>query len=114
MTLALVLGSGAADHIADDPEAHGYKLSDGAGSNAGRSFVAACGQLIPTKREMNFELQSGDAAIASNFQVANIPRPLWSVGKTCDAGYKLVFDSEHGTIYHKDSGKQVRFSPTKG
>ena len=63
---------------------------------------------------MTLELQSGDAAISSKFQVAKISRPLWSVGKICDAGYKVVFDARQGAIYHKQSGSQVGVFERKG
>ena len=63
---------------------------------------------------MTLELQSGDAAISSKFQVAKISKPLWSVAKICDAGYKVVFDAGKGTIYHKQSGNQVGVFERKG
>ena len=111
----IVLDSGAADHVVDDSEAPGYKLLAGAGSRAGGCFVAANGQPIPNKGEMTLELQSGNAAISSKFQVAQISRPLWSVGKICDAGYRVVFESGQGTIHHIKSGKEVGvFSRTGG
>ena len=110
----IVLDSGAADHVVDDSEAPGYKVLAGAGSRAGGCFVAANGQPIPNKGEMTLELQSGNAAISSKFQVAQISRPLWSVGKICDAGYRVVFESGQGTIHHIKSGKEVVVFPRQG
>ena len=76
--------------------------------------MAANGQPIPNQGEMTLDLVSGDKAISSKFQVVKISRPLWSVGRICDAGYTVVFDSGHGTIYHVESGEQVGAFPRKG
>ena len=100
--------------MADHSEAPGYQVSEGAGSKAGGCFIAANGEPIPNKGEMTLDLMSGDKAITSKFQVAKISRPLWSVGKSCDAGYTVVFDSGHGTIYHVESGEQVGVFLRKG
>ena len=45
-------------------------------------------------------------AIASVFQIAQVTRPLMSVGKVCDEGLKVTFDSERADVCDTD-GKIV-------
>ena len=53
---------------------------------------------------LSFESDSGKK-IESIFQVCQINRPLWSVGKICDAGCKVVFNSTGADVIHAESGK---------
>ena len=57
--------------------------------------------------EMILELESGSQHISSKFQVGKVSRPLWSVGKLCDAGYKVVFDKDEAVVFHKASNQPV-------
>ena len=41
------------------------------------------------------------------FQVGGVSRPLWSVGKLCDAGYRVVLDKNEATVVHKASNQPV-------
>ena len=56
---------------------------------------------------MILELESEDSKMSSKFQVGSVSRPLWSVGKLCDAGYKVVFDKDDATVIHKASNVPV-------
>jgi len=106
--IQIVLDSGAADHVVNSRDVPGYKPTPGAGSKAGACFMGVNGDLIPNKGEVNLELKtdlSDDSIINSIFQVADITKPLWSVGRICDAGYTVVFDQGHATIYHVESGE---------
>ena len=78
--LNIVLDSGAAAHVVECQEAPAYIVSDRGGSNAGGCFVAPSRKQILNKGEMTLVLQSGDAAISSKFQSAQISRLLQSVG----------------------------------
>ena len=44
--------------------------------------------------------------IASTFQVAKVTRPLWSVGRICDAGFEVKFTKDKATV-SDPSGKAV-------
>ena len=109
----IVLDSGAADHVADNVEAPGYDVKESPGSKRGDGWIAANGELIPNKGEMVLDLTSGNSNICSKFQVAKTSRPLWSVGRPCDAGYRVVFDKEKAVVTHKASGKEVTTFPRK-
>ena len=59
------------------------------------------------------ESSSGNK-MKSCFQIANITRPLMSVGKICDQGCSVVFDSDKA-IVRDAKGKEVcRFTRTNG
>ena len=69
--------------------------------------MAANGERIPNRGEVQRELKSGKTPIKSTFQVSNIAKPLWSVGKLCDAGFKVEFTKDKATVIHGASGKRV-------
>ena len=103
----VVLDSGAADHVVNISEAPGYQIEESPGSRAGACFVAANGERIPSRGQVNLRLRSGRTPIKSTFQVSRISKPLWSVGKLCDAGYIVLFYKNEAKIIHKASNKPV-------
>ena len=103
----VVLDSGAADHVADSSDTPGYEIKESAGSKAGACFVAANGERIPNRGEVTLDLRAGSVPIKSTFQVSRISRPLWSVGKVCDAGYEVTFNKDGASIKHAATGKPV-------
>jgi hypothetical protein len=105
--MEVVLDSGAADHVIDKADAPDYELKESAGSRAGACFVAANGERIPNQGEVQLQLKLGTTPIASTFQVSQISRPLWSVGKICDAGYTVVFKKDGAEILHVASGAKI-------
>ena len=104
----VVLDSGAADHVADNVDAPGYSVEPSAGSKAGAAFIAANGAKIPNRGQMTLSLKAdGGQPIMSTFQVCQTNRPLWSVGKICDAGCKVIFSSDGAEVVSKTSGKSL-------
>ena len=98
--------SGAGDHVASDQDAPGYAVAESIGSKAGAGFIAADGNRIPNQGQMTLELQgprgNGEFQnLQSVFQVANVTRPLMSVGKMCDQGHSVLFTKTAGIV--KDS-----------
>ena len=101
----VVLDSGAGDHVADDADAPGYTVTESKGSRAKQNFIAAGGHKIPNRGEMVLHLRSrgegGGREITTTFQVAKVTRPLWSVARICDAGFKVVFTSTGAQVLSK-------------
>ena len=62
---------------------------------------------MPNKGEVHLHLNSEGNKIFSKFQVASISKPLWSVGRICDAGYEVKFSKDEAHILHAGSGKPV-------
>ena len=105
--MEVVLDSGAEEHVIDKSDAPEYELRESAGSRAGACFVAANGERIPNQGEVHLQLKLGETPIASTFQVSQISRPLWSVGKICDAGYRVVFQKDGAEVFHVASGAKI-------
>ena len=103
----MVLHSRAADHVVDSADTPGYAIQESWGSKAGACFVAANGERIPNKGEVCLNIRAGTVPIKSTFQVSKISRPLWSVGKLCDAGYTVQFHKDHAEIKQVATGKVV-------
>ena len=105
---SVVLDSGAAEHVTDNVDALGYAIEPSPGSRAGKGFIAANGAKIANKGQMTLSLRADDGRpIVSTFQVCETNRPLWSVGKICDSGCKVVFDSNKAEVIRKTTGKPV-------
>ena len=73
--------------------------------------MAANGERIPNRGQVNLRLRAGQFPIKYSFQVSKISKPLWSVGKLCDAGYKVEFDKTEAKIIEKSSGKEIGHFP---
>ena len=104
---SVVLDSGAADHVVDITQTPGYQLQESAGSKAGSCFIAANGDRIPNEGEINLEMRSGNIPLKSTFQVSKISKPLWSVGKLCDAGFKVEFGKSAAIVTHEKTGTKI-------
>ena len=102
-----MLDSGAADHVVDNADTPGYVINESWGSKAGACFVAANGERIPNRGEVSLDIKAGKIPIKSTFQISKISRPLWSVGKLCDAGYTVQFHKDHAEIKQVATGKVV-------
>jgi len=112
----VVLDSGAAEHVADNVDAPGYAVEPSPGSRAGAGFIAANGEKIPNRGQMCLKLSSGKGVqLSSTFQVCRTTRPLWSVGRICDSGCSVTFDSKGAAVKHLKSGRELcSFQRTQG
>ena len=78
------------------------------GSRAGAGFIAANGEMIANRGQMCLQLDTTTGAtIESTFQVCNTTRPLWSVGRICDAGCTVTFDAKGAVVKHAQSGQEL-------
>ncbi len=101
LIIEIALDSGAGDRVISRMDLPGAPVRDSRGSRSGQHFLAAGGQRLPNEGEMALILQDEKtgATVDSVFQVAEVTRPLWSVGKVCDKGYKLLFDALKAEIF---------------
>ena len=99
--LKAALDSGAGDHVASATDLEGIKIHDSEGSRRGRNFLAANGDKIPNLGEAKLGLRDVETqgAFESVFQVADVTRPLCSVGKICDAGAEVKFTKERAEVF---------------
>ncbi len=101
LVIEIALDSGAGDHVISRMDLPGAVVRDSKGSRSGQHFLAAGGQRLPNEGEMALMLvdERTGATVDSVFQVAEVTRPLWSVGKVCDKGYKVLFDALQAQIF---------------
>ena len=105
----MILDSGAGEHVASDKDTPGYSIRESKVSRAGQNFIAAGGHKMPNRGEVALRLKTqGDKGreITTTFQVASVTRPLWSVARICDAGFKVTFDPS-GAEIPDTSGKVI-------
>ena len=108
----VTLDSGAGEHVASDKDTPGYSIRESKGSRAGQNFIAAGGHKMPNRGEVALRLRTqgaGGKEISTTFQVASVTRPLWSVARICDAGFKVMFDPTGAEILDKNGKVMCRF-----
>ena len=112
----VALDSGAGDHVTSPESAPLYQVMESPGSRAGQHFVCAGNKRIPNKGQVTLGLKEpqGSKTIKSTFQVAQVTRPLWSVGKICDEGFKIIFDEQKAEVMDKQGKVVCKFDRQGG
>ena len=76
------------------------------------------GGKIPELGEKHLNLDApllnGMNAVTSKFQIANVTRPLMSVGNICDHGLFVTFDPKCAVVKDGDGKEVCRFTRTEG
>ena len=69
------------------------------------------GGTIPNlgQSQLNLSDESVDRNLESVFQIADVTRPLMSVGRICDEGHSIKFDSVMAVVTGKDGSELCRF-----
>jgi hypothetical protein len=108
------LDSGAGEHVASPEDIAGFEIRESAGSKAGRAFIAANGDRIDNLGEVPVKLKEKDGiTFGSVFQVADVTRPLYSVGRICDNGCTVSFNSSKAVVM-KDGKRMATFNRKGG
>ena len=65
--------------------------------------MCAGNRRIPNQGQVTLGLKglNGAKTIKSTFQVADVTRPLWSVGRICDEGFRITFDDKKAEVLDK-------------
>ena len=112
--LMAALDSGAGEHVAGPEDVSGLLMRESAGSKAGRAFIAANGSKIPNLGEVPMRLRNNNGPIfQSVFQIADVTRPLYSVGRICDAGCEVTFTATKASVL-KDGKLMAVFERQSG
>jgi hypothetical protein len=119
ITMEVVLDSGAGAHVANRRHVPGYQVVPSALSKLGAAFVAADGGKIENQGEALLNLVTSDAsgnghAVKADFQIADVTRPLWSVGLICDSGLDVRFRAESASILNKEGVEICHFERKHG
>ena len=113
--IEICLDSGAGDHVLSRVDVPGFTIEESAGSRARRHFLAAGGKKIPNEGQALLHLVGNrDAGLRSVFQVAEVTRPLWSVGKICDQGFEARFNSKRASILDRHGNGILSFEGKNG
>ena len=82
---------------------HFKELTAGAIQNHGESLL----QMV------TMDGKGSRHAVASHFQVADVTRPLWSVGLITDSGLEVKFWDDHASIFD-NSGQEICYFARSG
>ena len=112
----MTLDSGCCEHVMDITDAPGYHayLVQSAGSKRKQNFVVGNGQKVPNEGEVHLNLSCNETPLRSVFQVAEVTRPLMSVGRVCDQGLDCSFKKEYASILDEGSREVCRFERVGG
>ena len=103
----LTVDSGAADHVMPLGWLIMFVVMASLGSKRGLHYVAADGTRIPNLGQQIVRFMTQDGTWCEwIFQVAGIHKPLVSVSKLIEAGYRVIFDEQNSYIIHKRT-KQI-------
>ena len=111
----LTVDSGAADHVLPISWLTWIVLTASLGSLRGLHYISASGGRLPNlgQRKVDFWTQEGTFA-SLIFQVAGINKPLLSVSKLIDDGWRVVFDLEECYLLHKETRKLIKMKRERG
>ena len=115
----VTLDSGCTNHVMDAEDAPGYSVQPSVGSRRGQNFIVGNGETIPNEGEvhLNMDAPAGDGShvpITTNFQVAEINRPLMSVSRICDQGYTCLFTRDGAQVLDQNQQPICRFERSNG
>ena len=110
-----VLDSGAADSVCPRSMAPEFPVEDTEASRAGVYYTAADGGRIANvgQQALPVALENGARTVAT-FQVADVSRPLMSVGRVCEMGNRVLFGAGGGYILNIATGGVTPFYRKEG
>ena len=106
-----VMDSGAVDSVAPSTMAPGVKVVPSPGSLRGQNYLSASNERIPNLGQQTLEVKTEEGTDTSvTFQIADVSRPLNSVGKVCDTGKRVLFGKRGGVIWDIATGNLTKFT----
>ena len=72
------------------------------------------GGTIPNLGESMLNLSDQDRDLQSVFQIAAVTRPLMSVGRICDQGHSITFNSIMALVHAADGTELCKFERQNG
>ena len=107
--------SGAADHVMFPGWFIGMIIVQSIGLIRLLMYVAANGAKIPNKGQTVVDFMSGEGTWAKFiFQIAAINKPLVSVSKLVEDGYRVIFDDDESYILQKKTGNIITMRKEQG
>ena len=111
----VVMDSGAAECVAPRSMAPQFAIVDSPASRAGVYYTSANGGRLDNlgQQELPIAFESGVRAMTT-WQIADVSRPLMSVGKITELGNRVLFGSAGGVILNLASGQVTPFHMEDG
>ena len=105
-----LVDSGCGKHVSPKVIAPHIPITPTRASVAGLGFSVANGDTVANEgqKEIPILTEPGDKS-SIVYNIAEVTRPLNSVGQHCDAGNLVLFGASGGVIYHLDTGKMTPF-----
>ena len=72
------------------------------------------GGTIPNLGQSQLNLADNGKDLQSIFQIADVTRPLMSVGRICDQGHSITFNAVMAIVHAADGGELCRFERQPG
>ena len=105
----VIADSGACETVMPKTLCPNIRLRESAGSKAGTKYEVASGKSVPNLGERHCEVFCEGAAgsMMMHFQVADIHRPLLSLSRAADQGFRSHLDKNGGWLEDTKSGEVI-------
>ena len=106
--LSLAVDSGGAESVIPHMWIQNYPTRETEASKNGLNYISATGDPIPNLGEQRLPLITrGSSTRSMTLQAAPADRPLGSVKRMCQAGHKVVFDSDGSYVLNKTTKESI-------
>ena len=104
-----MLDSGSGENVCNNRTAPEFPIVPSEGSRRGQKFAGANPwKRIPNEGEQLLSLRTVNNDPAKiTYQIADVRRPLTSVGRICDRGNKVIFGRGGGVITNLKTGHSI-------
>ena len=105
-----VVDSGCVEHVGPPEMAPEVSIRPSVGSSRGQTYCVANGEDLDNlgqKTLAGYTAEGGKGSVT--YQMANVTKPLFSVGQACDEGNIVVFGSRGGMILNVATKQATSF-----
>ena len=110
-----VMDSGAAAPVAPPSMMPGVKIVPSPGSLRGQKYTSASKHKLKNlgQQQIHACTEDGDPTSVL-FQIADVSKPLVSVGSICEKGNRVIFGCSGGVVKNLQTGKEIPFYRRNG
>ena len=108
--IASVVGSGCVEHVGPPEMAPDIAIAPSVGASRGQTYSVANGEDLDNLGQKTLAAHTAEGQSGPvTFQMANVTRPLFSVGQACDDGNLVIFGSMGGMILNVNTHQVSSF-----
>ena len=108
--LWITIDSGASENVISEKMAPQFEVKPSQGSREGVRYVTANGETMANRGEKDVKVMTHEGhRCLLKMQVTDVKKPLMSVARICDAGHRVVFTKDGGSIEHEVTGQTTKF-----